>query len=217
MIKLATPLVEKLLTQPESGMGYQRVEVTTTRSERKIGIAYNAELVLLESEARDGMTRSMYESLAKSARSSFGEIADIRVLFQPAGRSLVMEKSASGSSGPAKDAPIETTKASEVFKRFSAYPNDRRVASDKSLLPGTYATTEADARNVRTGTEAVARYALANPEPASNVFTSKPHAGTQVQRGKVAPANNQPGGGAEVIVPNGTQLLTTTGPVKIPD
>lgn len=217
MFKLANPLVDKLLKQPESGMGYQRVEITTTRSERKSGIAYNADLVLLETEIRTAMSKPIYESLAKNAQSSLGEIADIRVVSQPTARTLVMEKSASSAAGPAKEAPIETTKAAEVFKRFSAYPKDRRVASDKSLLPGTYATTEADATNVRTGTDAVARYALPNPEPASNVFTSKPHPGTQVQRGIVAPAYGQPGGGVEVIFPQGTQLLTTSGPIKIPD
>jgi len=41
-------------------------------------------------------------------------------------------------------------------------------------LPGSYATTEADAKNVKTGKEAVARYALPNPDPASYVYTIKP-------------------------------------------
>jgi hypothetical protein len=140
MFKLDYPLVDKLLRQPESGMGYQRVEVTTTRSEHKSGIAYNAELVLLESEVRSAINQPMYESLVKSAQSSFGELADIRVVSQPAARSLVMEKSASGVTGPAKNAPSESVKVGEVFKRFSAFSNDRRVAPDKSLLPGTYAT-----------------------------------------------------------------------------
>ena len=68
-----------------------------------------------------------------------------------------MEKSTSGKRGAAKDAPIETVENGEVFQRFSACANDRRVASDKSLLPGTYARTEADARFVRTGADAVAQ------------------------------------------------------------
>ena len=216
MIKLATSLVEKLLNQPESGMGYQLVEVSTTRSERKTGIAYNADLVLLEGEVRT-MSKSAYESLYKGARSSLGKIADIRVLPRPIRHALVMEKSTSGKRGAAQDAPIETVENGEVFQRFSAYANDRRVASDKSLLPGTYATTEADARFVRTGADAVARYALPNLEPASYVFTSKPYARTEVQRGTVAPGYGQPGGGIEVIFPKGTQALTTTGPIKIPD
>ena len=104
-----------------------------------------------------------------------------------------------------------------MFKRFSAYQNDRRDRPDKSLSPGSYATTEADARNVRTGAEAVARYALPDPKPASYVVTVRPNAATSIQTGTVAPAFGQPGGGVEVIFPAGTQPATVTGPTKLPD
>ena len=63
-----------------------------------------------------------------------------------------------------------------------------------------YATTEADARNVGTGREAVARYALPDPAPASFVFTILPDGGTVIQRGTVQPAFGQPGGGVEVLL-----------------
>lgn len=85
------------------------------------------------------------------------------------------------------------------------------------LLPGTYATTEADARNVKSGTDAVARYALPNPAPASCRFTITPRKDTPVQYGVVQPAHGQPGGGIEVIFTTGTQPRTVTGPDKIPD
>ncbi len=80
-----------------------------------------------------------------------------------------------------------------------------------------YATTEEDAKNVRTGKEAVARHALPKPAPASNVFTIKPRKDTVIQRGIVEPAYGQPGGGVEVIFTDGTQAGTVTGPEKIPD
>ena len=118
---------------------------------------------------------------------------------------------------PAKDAPVEKTKEKEVFKRFTAYENDRRINPDGSLLPGTYATTEEDAKNVRTGKEAVARYALPNPKPASNKWTIKPWKDTLIQYGIVEPANDQPGGGVEVLFKDGTHAGTVTGPEKIPD
>jgi hypothetical protein len=70
---------------------------------------------------------------------------------------------------------------------------------------------------VKTGTEAVARYALPNPQPASNVFTGKPDKDTVIQKGTVAPDFGQPGGGVEVFFKNGTQPKTVTGPVHIPD
>jgi hypothetical protein len=118
----------------------------------------------------------------------------------------------------AKDAPVTLTSAGEVFKRFSPYPNDRRVTARMGLVAGTFGTTREDADvHVKTGMDAVARYALPSDKPASNVFTIRPDADTDLQRGTVAPANNQPGGGVEVIFVNGSPDGTVTGPATIPD
>lgn len=207
-----------LLAQPESGMGYQLVEVEQRDGVRKRGVAYNAELVLLSDEPRVQVRAANLETLLKSAQSSEATIKAIRVVRAERSAAMVLEKaSESKKPGEAKDAPVGSTAAAEVFTRFSAFEKDRRVQSDGSLSAGTYATTEADGRNVKTGSEAVRRYALPNSAPASFVFTSKPHTGTPIQRGVVATANGQPGGGVEVIFTAGTQAGTTTGPVKIPD
>lgn len=154
----------------------------------------------------------------KAARPSSAAVRSIRVIETSPTPTAVRERSGlAARPGEAKDAPIEETPANEVFKRFSAYANDRRVRPDGSLSAGTYATTEVDAANAKTGAEAVRRYALPNPAAASFVFTSRPAAKTAIQRGTVAPAFNQPGGGAEVIFPRGTQAGTTSGPDRIPD
>lgn len=121
------------------------------------------------------------------------------------------------SSKPAKDAPIEKTKENEIFKLFSAHENDRRITPDGRLLAGTHGTTEADAKKVRSGKEAVSRFSLPNRRPASHVFTIRPRKDTLIQRGIVEATVNQPGGGEEVIFPEGTQLGTVTGPEKISD
>lgn len=124
----------------------------------------------------------------------------------------------SAKSAAAKDAPVTLTVAGEVFKRFSAYADDRRVTQGKGLTPGTFATTKEDAdANVRTGTDAVSRYALPNPKPASNRFTITPAQDTDLQRGTAQPAYNQPGGGVEVIFVNGLPDGTVTGSTTIPD
>lgn len=121
-------------------------------------------------------------------------------------------------SEEAKDAPITVTSAGEIFKRFSAYPNDRRVTAGRGLRAGTFATTKEDAdAYIKTGMDAVARYALPEDKPASNVFTISPAEDTDLQRGTVAPANNQPGGGVEVIFVNALPDGTVTGPIPIPD
>ena len=117
----------------------------------------------------------------------------------------------------ARDAPPEKTKADEVFIRFSAYENDNRRRSDGSWRDGTYATTEEDATSIKTGKDAVERYALPSPQPAAYVFTGRPREETEIQKGTVEAGYDRPGGGVEVMFPKGTQPNTVTGPVKLPD
>jgi hypothetical protein len=209
-----------LIHQPETGMGYQLVELTTESFRRVVGVAYNAEIVLEKDEPEQ---RALFRAFASGMQmKSFGQtVREVRLLSQASAeyRAFRVGEARGAYStkiGPAKDAPVVTTRVGEVFKRFSAYENDRRIRADGSLKPGTYATTEEDARQVRTGKEAVARYALPNPEPAVNVFTIRPVASTPIQYGIAQPAYGQPGGGVEVIFTNGTTARTVTGPDKIP-
>jgi hypothetical protein len=182
------------------------------------GVAYNAELLSLDNEPRVSVS-TPHRALLESAKSASGLIKSLRVV--PRARattfSVARESSAAKQAGPAKNAPDEKTIAGEVFKRFSAYQNDRRVLPDGSLDKGSFATTEADAKNVKTGADAVARYALPNPSPASYRFTIRPDAGTVLKKGVAAPAYGQPGGGVEVIFTGGTQPNTVTGPDQILD
>lgn len=218
MLRIEARFVPGLLKQPESGMGFQRVEVTREDGGTAFGVVFNAELLALDAEKTETMTARSFGIAAAAAHTTAGRIGSIRVIGGSSRYASVRERSATSSYvGEAKDAPIEQTKTGDVFKRFSAYENDRRVQPDGSLLPGTFATTKEDARNVRTGRDAVSRYSLPNPEPASWVFTSAPESGTSIRRGIAAPANGQPGGGVEVIFEDGTQPATTTGPERIPD
>jgi hypothetical protein len=214
MLRLPDSLVRKLVSQPESGMGYQLVDVELSSGVIR-GVAYNAELVLREEEPRTLLNVRVFETLLKAAE--IREIIDVNVRGSMKKTVSAVFERAVARAGEAKDAPVEATAAEDEFRRFSAYATDRRRLADGSLSPGTYATTAADALNVKTGTEAVRRYALPDPAPASYVLTSRPAAKTAIQRGIVAPAYGQPGGGVEVIFPNGTAPSTTTGPDQIPD
>lgn len=117
--------------------------------------------------------------------------------------------------GPAKDAEITYTENYGVYKRFSTYENDFRVTEKKGLTPGTFGTTKDDAKNIKTGMDAIARYALENKMSANNVFTIKPPSGTKLKQGIVEPAYGETGGGVEVIFVDGSPENTVTGPVKI--
>jgi len=218
MLRLTDAHRAALLFEPESGMGYQYVDATLQDDQTRPGIAYNAELLLFEGEPRSSLNED-YDALLKKARSAAGEVKTLRVVArsrQTGPPQFVKE--ATATTLPAKDAPEEETGGeNDLFKRFSAFANDRRVNANGSLQPGTYATTAADAAYVKTGVQAVARYALPNPAPASFRFTIAPHKGTVIQRGIVQPAFGQPGGGVGVIFTRGTQPKTVTGPDKIPD
>ena len=218
MFKLTEAQTRELLAQAETGMGYQAVDATLADNTTARGVAYNAELLSLDNEPRSGVATS-YRTLLESAKSASGQIKALRVVPRAGSTtfSVARESSAVMKAGPAKDAAEEKTGTGEIFKRFSAYQNDRRVLPDGSLDKGAFATTADDAKNVKTGADAVARYALPNPTPASYRFTIKPDAGTALKKGVAAQAYGQPGGGVEVIFVNGTQANTVTGPDKVPD
>ncbi len=222
MFRLSDTETNQLLEEAETGMGYQLVEVTRRDNTMQRGFAYNAELVLVDTEPRRLMLADSYARLLEEAPGTVGEIKSIRVVGE--GASILVADQVHDSDnpygalhGPASGAPFGTTRQGETFTRFSAYRNDRRITPAGRLRAGTYATTEQDAEHVKTGAEAVARYALANPQPASHVFTIHPSEGTVMQRGLVHPAHGQPGGGVEVIFTNGTQPKSVTGPERIPD
>ncbi|HWB15891.1 MAG TPA: hypothetical protein VG538_05740 [Vicinamibacterales bacterium] len=219
MYRLSQEQTRSLVRQPESGMGYQVVDAATTDNKTKRGIVYNAELLTLD-EDRHGdrvimLTKSASEAL-RTAESAIGRIKSLTVVRDS--RTTVLSKREAKASGGASEAETEKTKEGEKFYRFSAFENDRRITADNGLEPGTYATTEEDGNKVKTGKEAVERYALPNEEPASYRFTIKPLKDTNIKKGIVQPANGHQGGGVEVIFTDGTTKNTVAKPpTKLPD
>jgi hypothetical protein len=214
---------KELIAQPESGMGYQNLAIELRNGETRHGTAVNAEFLLYSGESPHLLEkiREPSERLRMLEERQLGlgeEILSLRVLRSEADVSTrVRESSASTrSSSGAGDAPEEELQEEEKFKRFSAYANDRRVTANGGLVPGTYATTEEDAKHVKTGRDAVKRYALPNPAPAVHVFAIAPPAKTKLKRGVAQPAYGQPGGGVEVIFVNGSPDNTVTGLPQIP-
>jgi len=201
-------------------MGYQTVEVEIPSGTRR-GTVYNADLLLLEEEPRAHLAAGVYERLAASAgvleartiRSIRVVPRELDVRLSATTRGLVL----TASSGPATDGELRGTAPGDVFARFTAYSNDRRITPEKGLLPGTYATTEEDSRAVATGEQAVERYALPNPTPATYRFRIDPTAGTQHQAGIVQPAYGHTGGGVEVLFTVGTARDTVSGPAVLPE
>ncbi len=219
MYRLNLDEARSLLGQPESGMGYQVVDAVTTDYKTKRGVVYNAELLKLDEDRHSDrivmLTKSAAEAL-KTANTSVGQFRSLAVVRDS--RTTVLSKREAKVAGGASEGEVEKTKEGEKFYRFSAFANDRRVTADNRLSPGSYATTEEDGNKVKTGKEAVERYALPNDDPASYRFTIKPLKETTIQMGIVQPANGHQGGGVEVIFTDGTTKGTVTQPpTKLPD
>ena len=223
MIKLLDHQIKTMLSQPETGMGYQLVEVDMVSGlsrQTKGGTVLNGELLLFADEPRNRLVAS-HEVLMESASIERAhEIRSIRVVSphpQLVGGHTypVSEKAATGQ--PATEGNPRLTERGDRFLRFCAYRRDRRITSDNGLVPGTYATTRADGLKVKTGEEAVERYALPNPKPANHRFSIDPHKDTVYHQGIVQPAYGHQGGGVEVFFDDGTQPNTVWLETTLPE
>ena len=219
MYRLSEDHLRSLLRQPESGMGFQVVDAVTADHVTKRGIVLNAELLLLDEDARSDrlilLTKTRGETL-RTASSAAGRFRSLSVVRDH--RTTVLSVRAAKAAGGASEADVEKTKEGEKFYRFSAFEKDHRITSDRGLLPDTYATTKEDGDKVNTGKEAVERYALPNDVPASYRFSIGPLKDTRIRKGIVQQANDHPGGGVEVIFVDGTTRDTVTlPPTKLPD
>lgn len=208
----------KLLTQAETGMGYQvfDAQIPGYSSLRRF-VAYNDELIVeLDGQfstyrsqiVSKGLTMALREAIIFPGLTS--SIVSVR-------RSLISERWTmaaakesekhrhKGGTG-AKDNDKEAADGKETFVRISAYLNDRRVDQQrKCLLPGAYTTTGVDYLVcVQTKDDPVDRYALPNSDKPEWAFFVMPRAGDQLRRGIVQPAFNHDGGGVEALFDNGT-------------
>jgi hypothetical protein len=220
MVTLLTSQIDELLTQPETGMGYQTIDADVSGRTRRATV-YNGDVLLWEDEPRAYLTASVYKDLAEAVDLLEARmIKSIRVVRrEPQMRMLTssMGSAAHVIGRPATDGAPRRTLPGDVFMRFTAYANDRRITAKRGLLPGTYATTEADSRAVETGEQAVERYALPNPLPAKYRFRIDPTKQTPYKEGTVQPADGNNGGGIEVLFYDGTAEDTVSGPKVLPE
>ncbi|HEX8489501.1 MAG TPA: hypothetical protein VF626_00660 [Chthoniobacterales bacterium] len=136
----------ELLAQPESGMGYQIVDVVFRDGKRHRGTAFNGEFLLYSGEPLSRLQGILEPSrrLRMLERGELGlgdKIAKLEVIPHEAPASTrVRENSGTETDSPssgANEAPDEESEKDEQFKRFSAFANDRRVTPAGGLSPGT--------------------------------------------------------------------------------
>lgn len=220
-VKLDQSWTARLAKAPETGMGYQVLELRGLGIRSEHVIVANAEDAIEGTSGRLAVREGVEpETRVRIRRLLTGPVteASYRVLNR---REAVAVKARQAreeiGGGPASDTPLTLSKPDERFLRYSAYPNDIRILADGSVRPGTYVTTHADGMmHVKTGADAVRRYALPNPDPAVHRYFLKPPRSIQVRRGTVQPAHGQPGGGVEVIFEVGSPAGTLEKQDEIP-
>ncbi len=235
-------LCEDLLQAPESGMGYQIAVVHNDRylilnavlavplvgprvyllheAPERVTIASRAR-ILLEGDklhladwrdsATDWLSPDGYGSLNRMAEAWMGEEDPMAAIAKLPTLEGLLEKVETHGSYLAPSRP------GELFVRYSAFPDDRRINPDGSAKLGTYVTTDLDAKLVPSGLSAVGRYALPFPAPAVHRFLFSPPPGTTLRCGTVAPDFGRAGGGVEVLFDSALPPGTAHGPHPIPE
>ena len=212
----------KLISLPETGMGYQVIDGQLTGSSTtKRYVVYNADLIV---DLDDDFLRNKqlitvrgYTLISNAVSLLNIKTESIRLITK---RSLYESKSLSqtkininnrhsGGKG-ALDNPKENADGKEFFVRLSAYQNDKRIDFVKNrLIEGSFTTTLHDYLScVRTNDDPVDRYALPNDETIKWSFYIQPKSNDSLQRGTVQPAFGHEGGGIEAYFENGTSENT---------
>jgi hypothetical protein len=209
MFKVNFAIQQKLLSLPESGMGFQIVDATFSDRSLKECLILNATLAeptynRSVERVLGAMLKEYSEALYNSAVTS-SEIIDVKLKADMGIFQMKAAKSYTESIG-ALDAGDSFTQKDEHFVRLSHYEDDKRIDKvAKRLLPGSFATTYEDYRFCfSNGDNPIARYALPSTLIIKFAFHIQPVERTLVKRGTVQPANDQRGGGKEAFFGNGT-------------
>lgn len=214
-----------LLTQPESGMGYQLIEFVDTLEDRlRTAVVFQARLVVELDEAFDMELSYLAQRNDLDGwvlePGSFGllrEVKELKLIKPPSTALLHMVAEPSlGKCGRrnggygALDAPTFEVDGIAHYVRISAFANDRRVDQlNGCLVPGTFATSVQDYwACVRCPDDPIDRYALPNTLPSTTAFHIRPVKPDLLQKGVVQPIFYHAGGGEEFYFSQGTSRGT---------
>ena len=188
-------LSEGLLERPESGMGYQLVRVRSKGDARRF-VILNAEWAIAVGThwrpVREADIWPFEKAYTRRPWERIFRLMDRR--NEPVGTPeaepfpYTLEELNVESHGS-----YSAVSGDEVFYRYSAFANDRRLRSEGGVIPaGTYLTSQKDTRFAESGLGAVARYALPNPTPAIFRFAIGLPTGTALMCGTPHPISASP-------------------------
>lgn len=206
----------KLLSLPETGMGYQVFSgISSFAPFPQRFIAFNAQLIIpLSRVTVDKRIISIRGMNFILDNATIGSFSDVHILMknqikQVNDTPVSYSPKISSSTGSIHNDPVRAN-GTDRFVRLSAYENDLRINLHmKSLRPGSYTTTYADFIECKeTGADPIDRYALPNEEQIKHVFHVQPSSVDWYRPGIVEPANGHNGGGVEAFFDFGTSPAT---------
>ena len=219
--RASTGLQEDLLSNCESGMGYQIAEIQSDLVTTWF-LVLNAEVAFPLPEFipinRLGFWIPFREKLSNSdIRWLYDSIEPASATSEPETAANLDELRGTVSRVLTHGSYASTSRPGESFVRYTAFHRDRRINSDGSVPSGTYVTTQTERPHVPSGLAAVSRYSLPNPTPALYTFTISPPSGVDLWCGTVVPKFGQAGGGVEVLFNAPLPPGTAHGPKVIPE
>lgn len=220
--KLTSGIRQKLLSLPETGMGYQVIEARRyDKSFKERYLVYNCELIIEYddrfAEFRRKIKTEGYKNVLNKADYL---IIDTNTISLVARREITgisaltererKEKGRHSDGKGAIDSPEEYADGKELFTRLSPFEDDIRIDfKNKKLRRGTFTTTYLDYQTcLKYDDDPIDRYALPSDEKIKWAFFIQPKKTDTLQRGIVQPAFGHDGGGIEAYFEKGTSNNT---------
>jgi len=208
LYKLTAAQENELLSQSETGMGYQVVEASKQGYySREKYLVLNSEVVIeMNASTSDNVRKVVNEGIfAFKTSASIITLSSMTVLNEKQFRNIVNESKSENERGAIEN-PVVNANGEEVFVRLSAFDNDRRIDKVKMCLrEGSYTTTMEDYLKCKSANDdPVERYALPNNDKIQFAFHIQPLKSDTLQRGIVQPAIGKRGGGKEAYFAKGT-------------
>jgi hypothetical protein len=198
--RLSPSQEKELLSQPETGMGYQAIEAQLP------GIDMKAKFIVLNAELAVELNEAAPLCVKEIARDGIEKVLSKAMDFRWRITKVILHDYELKPVSVANDMKVENPDGGEIFVRRSIYENDKRIdAVNKCLRPGSFTTTLPDSIKYKHSSEdPLIQLAMDHGVRGQWGFHVQPKRNDSLQRGKANPQT----GAKEVFFKNGTSFGT---------
>ena len=210
----------KLLSLPESGMGYQLITArfTSEYKSRKL-IVLNSEIVIEHDETEKLYFNKIVQEGWEEIKSTSKEqpLVNIELKSKIEYFNLISEEGITRTKA-ARENPVQHANGWMAYVRLSAFYDDKRIDRvNKCLRAGSYTTTIDDYLACTINKyDPIERYAIPNKDPIKWAFNIVPKTTDTFQQGIVQSDFGKKGGGVECYFEKGTSFGTFTSEAQFP-